>query len=233
MNMRNENYHDRFKDAPWYTRSKHESIAILGLGGIGSNTFYNMFKTIPANYLLIDFDRVEEHNIGTQFFLREHVGAFKVAAMSSFASSIDELHWKRVHLGTVKITNTIQTDLYKPITITGFDNMDARKNAFKAWKSLEDKELFIDGRLRASLYEIYCVTPGERVAMYEQTLFDDDEVETEPCTFKQTAYFGMLIGARITQMVVNFLTNKYSEDPVCVVPFKIKELGEPCHVEII
>ena len=66
----------------------------------------------------------------------------------------------------------------------------------------------------------------------DSLFFNDSEVDDGPCTFKQTAYFGMLIGARITQVLVNFLTNKYSDDPVCVVPFKIQEFGEPFYIDI-
>ena len=63
-------------------------------------------------------------------------------------------------------------------------------------------------------------------------MFNSNEVEQAPCTFKQTAYFAGLIGARITHLVVNYLTNKYSEEPVCSIPFKIEELGEPFLINI-
>ena len=83
----------------------------------------------------------------------------------------------------------------------------------------------INMRLRASLYEVYVVTKG-REEEYEKTLFDDSETDDGPCTFKQTAYFGMLIGARITHCLVNYLTNKYSNEEICSLPFHIQEFGE-------
>jgi hypothetical protein len=92
--------------------------------------------------------------------------------------------------------------------------------------------LLIDGRLSANLYEVYVVTPGKEEE-YEKTLFESSEASYAPCTFKQTAYVGALIGARITQVVVNYLSNKYSEVPFCTLPFKIEEFTEPFYIDIL
>ena len=119
-----------------------------------------------------------------------------------------------------------------PIMISGLDNMEARKQVWEEWKKHEDREIYIEGRLRSSLYEIYVVTKGKE-EQYEATLFDDSEVDDGPCTFKQTAYFGMLIGARITQVLVNYLTNKYSKEEICTIPFSVKEMGELFYFDII
>ena len=120
---------------------------------------------------------------------------------------------------------------YLPIMISGLDNMATRKQVYEEWKKHEDREIYIEGRLRASLYEVYVVMKG-REEEYEKTLFSDEEVDSGPCTFKATAYFGMLVGARITHVLVNYLTNKYSGNDVCVIPFCIKEFGEPFYIDI-
>lgn len=224
---------DRFKDAPWFSKSKEETISVLGAGGIGSNTIYNLCKTIPATYIIVDFDRVEPHNVGTQFFSMDQIGKLKVEAIRD---TILDSVFARLRIYPIKIDDAVSfslnEEIIRPITITGFDNMKARKDAFNAWCNQVDRELFIDGRLRANLYEVYAVTP-DKEEQYRTTLFEDDDVLPEPCTFKQTAYFGMLIGARITNVVVNYLSNKYSDTPVNIVPFKIKEIGELCYVEIV
>lgn len=213
----------RFKDAPWYEKSKNESVLLIGLGGIGSNAAYYLTKTILAKYYLEDGDMVDEHNVGTQFFAKNQVGQYKVEAMQNVL--------QRYSTSSIFPLKTMHDTNYLPIMITGLDNMKSRKHAFEVWKSKNDRELFIDGRLRANLYEIYIVTPG-RESEYEKTLFDDSEVDDGPCTFKQTAYFAGLIGSRIAHVLVNYLTNKYSEDPVCSLPFSIKEVGDLFYVEI-
>ncbi len=220
-------YNSRFKDAPWYEKSKDENILIVGAGGIGSNTIYNLAKTVVANYAIVDMDVVEEYNIGTQFFQAGQELKFKVESVISNVKDYGCLST------FIPVTTEYEDDMYYPITITCLDNMKTRKQCFDVWKDKEDRELFIDGRLRANLYEIYVVKPGEEEA-YEKTLFDDDETDDGNCTFKQTVYVGMLIGARITQIIVNHLTNKYDEDgeSFCVVPSFIQEFTEPFYINI-
>ncbi len=225
-----ENIHNNFSTAPWYEHSHEETISVLGVGGIGSNTVYNIVKTLNCEIVLIDPDIVEEHNLGSQFFDRSCLGGKKVTSLKSLLGHF------------INTTSKISTFTYKiqdlassifPITITGFDNMEARKFAFEQWKEAEHKELFIDGRLRATEYEIFTVQNNEnQIQRYESTLFNSDEVLSDPCTFKQTSYAGMLIGARITSILVNYLANKYQEDKIYSVPFHIKELLELCYVQI-
>lgn len=214
----------RFKDAPWYLRCKDEFIMVVGCGGIGSNALYYLTKTIPAKYLIIDNDIVEDVNVGCQFFSKTDIELSKVAALSARFGQMSNA-----------IITTFQ-GLYDgstttPIMISGLDNMATRKQIYEAWKLREDRELLLDGRLRANYYEIFAVTK-DRESEYEETLFEDSKVSDGPCTFKQTAYFGGLIGARITHLLVNYLTNKYSEDPINVLPFTIKEFGDFMNIEI-
>lgn len=216
-------YNDRFKDAPWYEKSVNESILFIGQGGIGSNAMYCLAKTIPATYYIMDMDTVEEYNVGCQFFTKSQVGEKKVIAMKN---TLEKSSVAKIYTLQQKYN-----DEYLPIIITGLDNMAARKQSYEQWKSNESRELFIDGRLRANLYEVYVVTKG-REEEYEKTLFNDDEVDDGPCTFKQTSYFGMLIGARITHCLVNYLTNKYSGEEICNLPFFVKEFGDPFYIDI-
>lgn len=210
----------RFKDAPWYIESKNEKILLTGVGGIGSNALYCLAKTIPAKYYIVDNDTVDLHNIGTQFYRSSQIGKTKVNAC------LENVDYENI-FPIKKLVTTEQM----PITIMGFDNMEARKLIFNNWKLNPDREILIDGRLRASYYEVFTVTKGNEEE-YEKTLFDSTDVSDGPCTFKQTAYAAMLIGARITNILVNYLTNKYAGEEICTVPFKVSELCELIHIEI-
>ena len=217
-------YNDRFKDAPWYIQSTKENILLVGLGGIGGNALYCLSKTIPCTYFLVDSDIVADYNVGCQFFTGNQVGKYKI-------ESIVETLKPQTHAKFMQFNHRYAEE-YMPITITALDNMKTRKEVYEKWKSSDNRELLIDGRLRANLYEIYVVTPDKQEE-YEKTLFDDSEVDEGPCTFKQTAYFGMLIGARITHILVNYLTNKYTGEEICNIPFKVSEIGEPFYFETI
>lgn len=218
------NYNSRFKDAPWYNECTKEQILFIGQGGIGGNAMYCLAKTIPATYFIMDMDTVEDINVGCQFFNKTQVGKKKVLAIKE---TLDNCSLARINTLTQKYNNE-----YTPIMISGLDNMEARKQVYEKWKSMENREIYIDGRLRASLYEVYVVIKG-REEEYEKTLFNDSETDDGPCTFKQTAYFGMLIGARITHCLVNYLTNKYSkEGDICSLPFRVQEYGEPFYIDV-
>jgi molybdopterin/thiamine biosynthesis adenylyltransferase len=217
-------YNDRFKDAPWYLKSQEEKILVVGVGGIGSSTLYCLTKSIPAQYYILDSDVVVEHNINTQYFRPNQVGKYKVEACKDNCE----------YPGSKPIITIRKefSDEYVSIMISALDNMKARKQVYEIWKNQPDRQILIDGRLRSSLYEVYVVIPG-REEEYEKTLFEDSEVDSGPCTFKQTAYFAMLIGARITHVLVNYLINKYTEEDTCNIPFKIQEIGEPMFFESV
>lgn len=222
-------YHNNFKGATWYEASKDYSISLLGAGGIGSNTALNLARTVQSLIAIFDFDEVEEHNIGSQFFgildeRRSKVTALQENLMTLFGVT-----------NVIAINSNINNytdgkDYCYPITIAAFDNMEARKKAFEDWAALDDRQLFIDGRLRATEYEIFCVTPGKEEE-YRATLFASSDLPDDPCTFKQTTYAGMMIGARITSFVVNYMYNRTVGEDVCSVPFHFKELLELNYIE--
>jgi len=216
-----ERYTERFKDAPWYNKSKDEPILVVGAGGIGSNLLYYLTKTILSDRIVVvDPDTVEPHNIGTQFFRAGDIGKKKVDAI-------------RETLSLFGVTSFSITPLLKrmnhedilPITIVGVDNMKTRREVFENWKQQEGREILIDGRLSANFYQVFTVLKG-REEEYEKTLFPDELVPDDKCTFKQTAYFAGLIGARMVHILVNYLMNKYSGEDICNVPFFVSEAGE-------
>ena len=110
---------------------------------------------------------------------------------------------------------------------SAFDNMKARKEVFMAWKSKIDKlpqneaykAIFIDGRLEAEFFQIYCVTPS-RIKRYEETLFEDADVAETACSVKQTSHVAAMIGSFMTTFFTNHLTNIVEGMKVREVPFK-------------
>lgn len=219
-------YNDRFKDALWY--NVKPVISVGGTGGIGSNALYCLTKSIPGTYLIYDFDTVESYNIGSQFFNKSQIGKKKVVAIAETIDLNTDLEEVIVHSFRERIDENSQMT---PFVISAFDNMAARKAIYEAWKKVPNRKILIDGRLRATYYQIFTVVPG-REAEYEETLFSDEDVDEGLCTFKQTAFFGMMIGARITNILVNYLTNIAVNDDINVVPFMIEESGDMLYFNI-
>lgn len=224
-----EDYKARFKDAPWI--NEHPSILIAGLGGIGSNTAYCLTKTVNADYFFVDFDRVDYLNVGSQFFGASDVGKLKVDAVQDTMKHFLRDQCPQIDSLAATITPNVEIPDEITVYISAFDNMKARKALFELWKKNPYRELFIDGRLRANYYQVFTVIPG-REEEYEKTLFEDSEADDGMCTFKQTTYFGMLIGARITHMVVNFLSNRAMKEDIHSLPFMIEEAGDAVWINI-
>jgi len=223
----NEHY-NRFKEAPWFLSMPEEekvlipysTINIGGAGGIGSWTA--LFLSRAGFYTYVqDFDTIETHNIGGQFFRPDDTGFFKVDILQKLIYEFTGSHTCSV--STEAVGNFTPGYLFM---VSAFDNMKARKMFFEAWKKslinygIGSKDgLFIDGRLSMEGYEIYCVTP-DKIKEYEETLFLDEEVEDLPCTMKQTTHVAAMIGSQITALFTNHVTNIRAGKAIRSVPFK-------------
>ncbi|RYX81620.1 ThiF family adenylyltransferase [bacterium] len=58
-------------------------IVICGVGALGSQLTDNLARHGAKNILVVDKDRVEEHNIGTQVFDRGEIGAWKADSVAA------------------------------------------------------------------------------------------------------------------------------------------------------
>lgn len=56
---------------------------VCGAGALGSQLVDNLARHGAKNLLVVDKDRVEEHNIGTQIFDRAEIGAWKAEALAA------------------------------------------------------------------------------------------------------------------------------------------------------
>lgn len=216
----------RFQDAPWLQDINEHYITVGGSGGIGSWLTLFLSRIGFENIELFDFDTIEPHNIGGQWFKTSDVGKFKVIATKE-----NVLDFSKVEITAMnqKIEGHIPVG---DIVFSAFDNMEARKTLFNLWKEQNKgnpNAIFIDGRLAAEQFEIYCVenTP-ESIAYYEdpKVLFPDGEVDDTPCSMKQTSHFASMIGSLMTTYLTNHLVNLSEGEVVRVVPKEVRYIGQ-------
>lgn len=217
-------YKGRFKDAIWFDKLRTTTVMLLGSGGIGSNTLF-MLARIGCPIVVFDNDVVDDTNIGGQLFSTDKIGKLKTEAIieicKAFSGNESEIYPEG------RYTESSYTN---PVVIAAFDNMNSRKLSFNKWAEYvigcneeQKKEcIFIDGRLSAENYHIFCVLPG-REDKYRETLFEDSEVEDLPCTLKSTTHCSMGIASDIVSILTNFMTNLVLEDDVREVPFSISK----------
>jgi hypothetical protein len=83
--------------------------------------------------------------------------------------------------------------------------------------------LFIDGRLAAESFQIFCIRGDDTVNIdrYEKEyLFSDEEAEAELCSYKQTSYCANMIGSYIVNLYTNFIANTLNPIIKRDLPFK-------------
>lgn len=224
----------RFKDLIWFEKAKNLRAIIGGCGGIGSwlALLVSRMGIIP---LLYDNDKVEAHNIGGQLFRTKDIGLLKTQSVSITLEDFSNTYcdYKSQRYGTESMSSYIM--------FSAFDNMLARKTMFGNFVNFINtvdendqsyiKPIFIDGRLGAEYFEIYCVTE-DKIEEYEKTLFDDSEVQDLPCTAKQTSHTAAMIAANMTGFLTNHISNCVTNSDERVVPFKYFYSIPNCFTEI-
>lgn len=222
----------RFKDALWFP--KEETYCIVGgAGGIGS---WLTLLLARAGFLPIvyDFDLFEEHNMSGQVVPKRLLGESKVEALQEVVKDFADIE---IDIMNEKYTEESMSNHY---VFSAFDNMQARKDMFKAWceyvkqwltnvekaKSgetfdeiyISNEPIFIDGRLSMEQMQIFCVTP-DKIEKYEKHLFDDSEVKEAPCTLKQTSHSAAMIASHIVGFFTNHIANNVVGEKDRALPF--------------
>ena len=104
---------------------------VFGLGAIGSNLFIQLIKQYPDwSFAGVDFDKVEDRNIRTQAYFREHKSMLKAMALTSVG--LRYVQKLRYNYSTAKVTEN--TELVGPLKtnpgdlwLDCFDNSESRK----------------------------------------------------------------------------------------------------------
>ena len=205
----------RFQGLDWYSQDNAPVVVVGGAGGIGSWLSFFLARA-NFNVTLADFDTVEEHNIGGQLFKRNQIGSYKAEAVGR---NVSDFSTNTINAQIVKITEETATHEFM---FSAFDNMDARRAMFKVWKrswNSMNRPIFIDGRLNAEQFQIFCVTP-ENADEYERIhLFNDSEVEDAPCSAQQTTHTAAMIAGHMVGFFTNHITNINLRETVRELPF--------------
>lgn len=117
----------RFKDAVWYSGTKIVPCLVGGAGGIGSWLTLLLARAGFEPYVF-DFDLLEEHNLGGQLFSKKSIGQSKVSALKEL---VFDFTGKSIQIFNEKYERESLSNHY---VFAGFDNMQARKDMFYAWK---------------------------------------------------------------------------------------------------
>lgn len=203
----------RFNSAIWFDKTRKQDVTIAGLGGIGSYVVFMLSRLDVNTMTLYDPDKVERVNLSGQLYNSNQIGNYKVDAAASMI-----VNYSNYYSFVAKHEKLDENSMISKVTICGFDNMKARKDAFRNWANfvarLPEEErgecLFIDGRLAAEELQVFCIkgddTDGER--RYEPYLFSDSQAAPTVCSYKQTTFMANMIGSIIVNLFINFVANQ-------------------------
>ncbi|MBR5156607.1 MAG: thiamine biosynthesis protein ThiF [Clostridia bacterium] len=109
--------HERFSSA---------TVAICGLGGLGSNIAIALARAGIGKLLLIDFDRVDITNLHRQQYKANQIGCYKADALAENLREIAP--YTVIRTVTEKITEENFSDLLKEADVIceAFDNADSK-----------------------------------------------------------------------------------------------------------
>ena len=203
----------RFNSAIWFDKTRKQDVTIAGLGGIGSYVVFMLSRLDVNTMTLYDPDIVERVNLSGQLYNSNQIGDYKVDAAADMIAN-----YSNYCSFIAKHEKLDENSMISKVTICGFDNMKARKDAFRNWTNfvarLPEEErgecLFIDGRLAAEELQVFCIkgddTDGER--RYEPYLFSDSQAAPTVCSYKQTTFMANMIGSIIVNLFINFVANQ-------------------------
>lgn len=203
----------RFSSAIWFEAIKDQQITLVGLGGIGSYVAYLLGRLQVKSLSLYDDDVVDSSNLSGQFYPVSSVGQRKVD--STFNSLVGYSNYYKIYGFSRKFT---ASESCQKIMICGLDNMSSRRTCFLTWLNRVNKLpveerascLFIDGRLAAEEFQVFCMRGNDAhlVSEYaDKWLFDDKEAEETLCSYKQTSFCANMIASVIVNLFVNFVAN--------------------------
>ncbi len=104
-------------------------VTIVGVGALGSHVV-QFLRNLDVQLRLIDFDRVEQKNTGSQFHGKPHIGRFKVESLKQSMSLLwGGLLGTKVQAYTSKLTegNVLQVLAGSDLVIDCLDNGASRK----------------------------------------------------------------------------------------------------------
>ena len=186
-------------------------IAVVGAGGIGSWTTLALTRMGCDDVTVIDFDKVEKHNVGSQIYTDNDIGRPKVEALRdkiSYLASGDVITTLNLK---IEDDGEALEDLIKEnkIIILAVDNIETRKIIMK---QVGGRPVWlIDGRMAADSIEIYsedCAKYSGQKTPIDASMFESGSATPVACTQRAVVYNCFVMAGLITDMVAKIVNGQ-------------------------
>lgn len=188
------------------------SVHICGAGALGSNLALNLARLGVASITVIDMDRVEEHNVGTQIYSIEDVGAKK-------AELVRNILFREVGLDVavhpVELTEQNMGKLLRGarIVIDTFDNSKSRGLITEYCKANKIECLHAG------------VNDGYGEVVWNEKYLVPNDAGLDVCDYPLSRNLILLVVALASESVVRFITQSAKESySITLGDFAINEI---------
>lgn len=203
-------------DASKYRDTK---LVVVGAGAIGS---YFVAQAACAGWeggVVIDYDRVEDHNLGNQVYDRDDVKEYKLDALKKYITrkcgkdTADTYNYRKA-----KVEPGMTTFVDADILVSCVDTFEARRMLLDmAYEN--STPIFIDTRMASNNGDVYVVdmSDDDAIEKYHQTIGDDDDpnYETSACgSGLSVGATSSTIGNAAWWSVMTYLRDGYHEPHV-------------------
>lgn len=166
----------------------NHDIHVIGVGATGSYVVRNLILhgIMGGRIHVYDFDKVEEHNVSNQTYVRDDVGKYKVEALKS---SMYEDYGEQIRTSKDEIGKS-HAKRMSGVVFLLVDSFKARREIMKGLKFNPQVKMIITTRIDARIGYISTIDPMnlQQLKWYESTLGDDDDPsgEVSVCGTRQT-----------------------------------------------
>ena len=178
--------------------SKQSSkIIVIGAGSTGSFITLTLAKLGFNDIKVLDFDKVEAHNIPNQFYRMSDMGKDKVTALQEM---VLDFTGTEIDVENVKVDKDYEFDLdLNTILVFCVDNMEARKLIYEKVKDFPIK--IVDTRMGGAGFQIYSINleSEEEKKAYEKRL--DMKTKDTGCGAKATIYTVLSIASETSNII--------------------------------
>ena len=180
-----------YRGAEQVARFAEQRLTICGAGALGSQLADNLTRQGFRKLRVIDRDRVEEHNVGTQLYGESDVGAWKVEVLRQrlFRATGVELEAFRKELSDRSARSLLQDG---GLVIDTFDNSASRRLVQEHCRSLQ----------------LLCLHVGLN-ADYGEVIWDERyrvprDVAGDVCDYPLARNLVLLVVAVASELIVRF-----------------------------
>lgn len=219
---------DHWRGLDFYkpTSDPRGHVLIAGAGAIGSYVAFGLLRMGVRRVTVVDFDKVEQHNLPNQFFAEEGLvgDVYKVTALSRTIKFM--MPNADIRIFPLRIEAYLETEDYANTSfsavVSAVDDMNVRKWMFQ---KLQHIPLFLDSRTGGLYTNIYAVITASEMAVkyYEESLHSNEEAVPLSCSGQAIIDASMATAA---ELIARYRTYTMSKRLQAICTFHDYKIGQ-------